>query len=112
MFSRILLRSNRQILSKSNLFLRNTKLSSSTIRYFGSSIRDEDLMEIDVSINEDGDRIAEINGETVVVPVLEWTLEWVLSSPPDYHTFDETPIVVETFLPDNETLDKTAEYLG
>jgi heme/copper-type cytochrome/quinol oxidase subunit 1 len=31
----------------------------------------------------------------VVIPELHDTLEWVLSSPPNVHQFEEPPIVVE-----------------
>eukprot|EP00349_Pseudokeronopsis_sp_Brazil_P006731 CAMPEP_0202959708 /NCGR_PEP_ID=MMETSP1396-20130829/3881_1 /ASSEMBLY_ACC=CAM_ASM_000872 /TAXON_ID= /ORGANISM="Pseudokeronopsis sp., Strain Brazil" /LENGTH=52 /DNA_ID=CAMNT_0049678409 /DNA_START=127 /DNA_END=285 /DNA_ORIENTATION=+ len=31
----------------------------------------------------------------VVVPELHDTLEWVLSSPPNVHQFEEPPIIVE-----------------
>lgn len=31
----------------------------------------------------------------VVIPRYEWTLEWVLSSPPPLHQFEQTPVVVE-----------------
>ena len=35
-------------------------------------------------------------GENVVVPLVSYSLEWNLSSPPPLHQFEEPPLVVET----------------
>lgn len=40
-------------------------------------------------------RTIEIDGEVIVVPELHTTLEWVMSSPMDYHTFEEVPAIKE-----------------
>ena len=47
-------------------------------------------------VNEDGKLWTKIQGEHVVVPKLEQTLEWMLESPPDYHSFDELPLIVDS----------------
>ncbi|TMW69185.1 hypothetical protein Poli38472_001341 [Pythium oligandrum] len=39
------------------------------------------------------------NDDEVVVPELHQTLEWILTSPPPLHQFEEAPIVVETYGP-------------
>jgi hypothetical protein len=43
--------------------------------------------------NEDGDLVGRFEGEDVIFPDLEPTLEWVLTSPVELHLFEETPIV-------------------
>ena len=47
-------------------------------------------------VHEEGKLWTKIQGEHVVVPKLEQTLEWILTSPPDYHSFDELPVIVDT----------------
>jgi hypothetical protein len=42
---------------------------------------------------------AQNDDDDVVVPELFQSLEWVLTSPPPLHQFDEAPIVVETYGP-------------
>ena len=43
--------------------------------------------------SDDGVLIGEYQGETVVFPDLEPTLEWLCSTPVDVHLFEESPIV-------------------
>jgi hypothetical protein len=53
---------------------------------------DDQLLQIFL---EDGMHMAEINGQKIVVPDCENTLEWVLNTPIEYHCFDEVPVVVD-----------------
>jgi hypothetical protein len=46
-------------------------------------------------------RVLRPAGWQVVVPIVVDTLEWMLSSPPPLHQFDESPIIVE--LPETGT---------
>jgi hypothetical protein len=41
---------------------------------------------------EDGVRIGELEGEEVVFPHMATTIEWVISSPPPLHGFDEVRV--------------------
>ena len=50
--------------------------------------------DIEVNLNDEGLPIAMINGEEVVIPELQRTLEFTLESPCDEHTFEEPPVVV------------------
>jgi len=40
-------------------------------------------------------RVINVKGESIIVPQLHETLEWVMSSPMDYHTFEEVPGIKE-----------------
>ena len=53
------------------------------------------LVEVTVTRNEDGDLIGEWEGEEVIFPDLETSLEWVISTPVDTHLFEEVPIIKE-----------------
>lgn len=44
---------------------------------------------------EDDCLVATINNEEVYVPHISRSIEWVLSSPPDLHLFEETPVIKE-----------------
>jgi len=63
---------------------------------YSNERRSEDDIEVK---DVDGLPIAVINGEEVVVPQLEDTLEFTLSSPMDLHTFEESPVIKETPVP-------------
>lgn len=43
--------------------------------------------------NEDGDLVGRFDGEDVIFPDLEPTLEWVLTTPVELHLFEEAPIL-------------------
>ena len=51
------------------------------------------LRNITAERNEDGDLVGRFDGEDVIFPDLEPTLEWVLSTPVDMHLFEEAPII-------------------
>jgi hypothetical protein len=76
-------------------------INSKQVRYFGQELNQEELGEYTLYTAEDGQRCTKIYNEEIAVPWLEWTLEWVLNTPPDYHSFDETPVIVETTFPEN-----------
>ncbi len=52
-----------------------------------------DVCEIEASRNADGVLVGEVQGEKVVFPELEPTLEWVLTTPVELHLFEELPYV-------------------
>ena len=60
------------------------------------------LVEVTVTRNEEGDLIGQWEGEEVIFPDLETSLEWVLSTPVDTHLFEEVPIIKEC--PDTDQL--------
>ena len=60
------------------------------------------LVEVTVTRNEEGDLVGEWEGEEVIFPDLETSLEWVLTTPVDTHLFEEVPIIKEC--PDTEQL--------
>ena len=60
------------------------------------------LVEVKVIRNEEGDLIGQWEGEEVIFPDLETSLEWVLSTPVDTHLFEEVPIIKEC--PDTDQL--------
>jgi hypothetical protein len=51
------------------------------------------LQEITAKRNADGDLVGTYQGEEVIFPELETTLDFVLSTPVDVHLFEESPIV-------------------
>jgi len=51
------------------------------------------LRAINPERNEEGDLVGRFEGEDVIFPDLEPTLEWVLTSPVELHLFEEAPIV-------------------
>lgn len=51
------------------------------------------LRNIQATRNDDGDLVGMFEGEMVIFPDLEPTLEWVLSTPVDLHLFEEAPII-------------------
>jgi len=55
--------------------------------------RPENLRNLTPVRNEDGDLVGRFEGEDVIFPDLEPTLEWVLTSPVELHLFEEAPIV-------------------
>ena len=59
-----------------------------------------DLVEVQVTRNEEGDLVGQWGGEDVIFPDLDTSLEWVLSTPVDVHLFEEVPIIKEC--PDDE----------
>jgi hypothetical protein len=60
------------------------------------------VVSIECVRNEEGDLEGVINGEPVIFPEQEPTIEWVLSTPVDLHLFDEVPIVKECPEPGEE----------
>jgi len=55
--------------------------------------RPERIRHVQAQPNEHGDLVGQYEGEEVVFPDMEATLEWVLSTPVDLHLFEEQPIV-------------------
>ena len=51
------------------------------------------IRNISAERNEDGDLVGRFEGEDVIFPDLEVSLEWVLTSPVDVHLFEEAPII-------------------
>lgn len=55
--------------------------------------RPDNIRSMSAVRNEDGDLVGRFEGEDVIFPDLEPTLEWVLSTPVDMHLFEEAPIL-------------------
>jgi hypothetical protein len=53
------------------------------------------LVEVEVIRNADGDMVGMWEGEEVIFPDLDTSLEWVLTTPVDTHLFEEAPIIKE-----------------
>lgn len=58
-------------------------------------MRPGELVAVEVERNDEGDLVGTWQGEEVVFPDLENTLEWVLSTPVEAHLFEEVPIIKE-----------------
>jgi hypothetical protein len=58
---------------------------TSQVRHHGYNLQNFDYDLVECQYNADGERVMQLFGEEVVVPLLEGSLEWVLTSPPDYH---------------------------
>jgi len=57
-------------------------------------------VQVEVEYEADGTRIVNVEGEEVVIPSMEYSIEWVLDNPVPVHTFDEPPLVLETDHPE------------
>lgn len=55
--------------------------------------RPEVLRNLTATRNAEGDMVGQFQGEEVIFPDLDSTLEWTLSSPVDLHLFEEAPII-------------------
>lgn len=55
-----------------------------------ADFRDE-VVEVQATRNAEGDLVGTFQGEQVIFPDMENTLEWVLTTPVDLHLFDEVP---------------------
>ena len=53
------------------------------------------LVEVEVIRNAEGDMVGMWEGEEVIFPDLDTSLEWVLSTPVETHLFEEAPIIKE-----------------
>lgn len=58
-----------------------------------ADFRPENLRNAAPVRNEDGDLVGRFDGEDVIFPDLEPTLEWVLTTPVELHLFEEAPIL-------------------
>ena len=69
-----------------------------------------DLVEVQVTRNEEGDLEGKWGGEDVIFPDLDTSLEWVLSTPLDVHLFEEQPIIKEC--PEDDPVLAMAHEMG
>lgn len=70
-----------------------TRDDSLTLHCFLSLLLCSSLRHLSAKRNEEGDLVGQFQGEEVIFPDLETTLEWTLSTPVDAHLFEEAPII-------------------
>lgn len=55
----------------------------------------ENLVEVNATRDANGDLVGQWEGETVIFPDQDVSLDFVLTTPVDVHLFEETPIIKE-----------------